>query len=379
MELSDVRAEFPITERFAFLNHAGVSSYNRRASRAVQAHIEQAQTQPMDLFFDQLNAVTIQFKERVAMLIGAAGPGEIVEMPNVATGINTIAQSLPLRAGDNVLVLDGDYPANVYPWLNLAPKGVLVKWVPQHGGGLDLDRLAARIDGRTRAIALSTAMFATGFHNDMAAVGALCRQHDLFFVVDAIQTLGAFPLDVEACHIDFVACGSQKWLLSAPGSGFLYCRRERLPELQAGSYVGALSTVDPSNFLDYNFTLQPTADRFLIGTPNIQGKIALNATLELLLEIGPERIAERVLGITGVLIEDLQARGYRIVSNLQPQHRSGIVIVDVPNPQAAYERLLAANVVTSVRGGGLRVAPHFYNSEEDVLRVGEVLGNYGQP
>lgn len=375
MELSNVRKEFPITERYAFLNHAGISSFNCRASQAVKAHIEQSQTQPLDLFIAEVNGVTTELKQRVAALIGAPSPDDIVEMSNVATGINTVAQSLPLRAGDNVLVLEGDYPANIYPWLNLAPRGVLVKWVPQHAGGLDLNRLEARIDGRTRAIALSTAMFATGFRNDMVAVGALCRKHDLFFVVDAIQTLGAFPLDVEACQIDFVACGSQKWLLSAAGAGFLYCRRERLPQLQGGAYVGASSTVDAYNFLDYNFTLQPTVDRFLIGTPNLMGRVALNATLGLLLEVGPEQIAERVLEVTGVFIEDMQARGYQIISNLEQQHRSGIVIVDVPDPQAAYTRLLAENVVTSVRGAGLRIAPHFYNSDADVLRVGEVLGN----
>lgn len=375
MELSNVRKEFPITERYAFLNHAGISSFNCRASQAVKAHIEQSQTQPLDLFIAELNGVTAELKQRVATLIGAPSPDDIVEMSNVATGINTVAQSLPLRAGDNVLVLEGDYPANIYPWLNLASQGVLVKWVPQHAGGLDLNRLEARIDGRTRAIALSTAMFATGFRNDMAAVGALCRKHDLFFVVDAIQTLGALPLDVEACQIDFVACGSQKWLLSAAGAGFLYCRRERLPQLQGGAYVGASSTVDAYNFLDYNFTLQPTVDRFLIGTPNLMGRVALNATLGLLLEVGPDQIAERVLDVTGVFIEDMQARGYHIISNLEQQHRSGIVIVDVPDPQAAYTRLLAENVVTSVRGAGLRIAPHFYNSDADVLRVGEVLGN----
>ena len=375
MDLSNYRAEFPIAERFAFLNHAGISSLNRRAALALQAHMEQAQTMRLDRFFEEFIATTAELKARIVALIGAASPDEIVTMPNVATGINTVAQSLPLRAGDNVLVLDGDYPANVYPWLNLAPKGVLTKVVPQHAGGLDLERLVARIDGRTRALALSTAMFATGFRNDMAAIGALCRERNLYFVVDAIQTLGAFPINVEACHIDFLACGSQKWLLSTAGSGFLYCRRERMDELQAGAYVGASSTVDAANFLDYNFTLQLTAERFSLGTPNLMGRVALHATLGLLLEIGVEHIAERVLQVTDVLIEDLQARGFRILSNMAPEHRSGIVIVEVPDPQAAYDQLLAADVITSVRGAGLRVAPHFYNSDVDVLRVGEVLGN----
>lgn len=375
MDLINYRTEFPIAERFAFLNHAGISSLNRRAALALQTHMERAQTTRQDRFFEELTATAAELKAHIVSLIGAASPDEIVEMPNVATGINTVAQSLPLRAGDNVLVLDGDYPANIYPWLNLAPRGVLTKVVPQHAGGLDLDRLVVRIDGRTRAIALSTAMFATGFRNDMAAVGALCRERNLFFVVDAIQTLGAFPINVEACHIDFLACGSQKWLLSTAGAGFLYCRRERMDELQSGAYVGASSTVDAANFLEYNFTLQSTAERFSLGTPNLMGRVALHATLGLLLEIGVEHIAERVLQVTGVLIEDLQARGYRILSNLALEHRSGIVIVEVPDPQAAYDRLLAANVITSVRGAGLRVAPHFYNSDADVLRVGEVLGN----
>jgi selenocysteine lyase/cysteine desulfurase len=294
-------------------------------------------------------------------------------MPNTAAGINTAALSLPLRAGDNVLVLEGDYPAVIYPWLNLAPRGVLVKWVPQVDGGLDLETLKARIDNRTAAIALSTAMFATGFKNDIAALGALCRERRIYFVVDAIQTLGAFPLDVQACGIDFLSCGSQKWMLSIPGSGFLYCRHELLDELQLGAYVGTTSTVDPFNFLDYNFTLQPSAERFNIGTPNIAGMVGLNAAMGLIQEAGPAHIAERVLALTDTLIAGLQRRGCRIHSNLDPAHRSGIVIVEVADPPATYERLLAAGVVTSPRGAGLRIAPHFYNTEEEVLRVGAVL------
>jgi len=375
MDFSTYRSIFPITAEYAFLNHASISPYSTRVTEAVAAHTQTMQTQPFDHLRDTLLDLISRFKLQVAHLINAASPDEIVAMPNTAMGINTAAASLPLRPGDNVLVLDGDYPANIYPWLNLAPRGVLVKWVPQHNGGLDLDRLAARIDKRTRVIALSSAMFATGFRNDLASVGALCQERGIYFVVDAIQTLGAFPIDVQACHIDFLACGSQKWLLSAPGSGFLYCRQGLLDELQLGAYVGAASTVDPFNFLDYNFTLQHSAERFSLGTPNIMGMVALDATLALLLEAGMSQIGEHVLALTDVVIDDLQARGYRILSNQGPAHRSGIVIAEVPNPQAAYEQLLAANVVTSVRGAGLRIAPHFYNTDADVLRVGEVLGD----
>lgn len=373
MDLSDYRALFPITQRYAFLNHASVSAPGRHVTDAVAAHLRRAQEVPFERLLPEVQADLDTFKARVATLIGAARADEVVPMGGTAAGINTAANSLPLRAGDNVLVLDGDYPAVIYPWLNLAPRGILTKWAPQRNGGLDLDVLASRIDSHTRVVSLSTAMFSTGFRNDIAAVGALCRERGIYFVVDGIQTLGAFDLDVRACAIDFLACGSQKWLLGAPGGGFLYCRHELLDELQPGAYVGTASTVDPLNFLDYNFTLQPTSERFSLGTPNLLATVALSASLGLLLDAGIERISERVLSLTGTLVSDLQRRGYRVLSDLAPEHRSGIIVIEVEEPVEAARRLLDAGVVASARGAGLRVSPHFYNSEDDVLRVGEEL------
>ncbi len=374
LDVGSYRALFPIAERYAFLNHASVAPLSSRASEAVRSWLDQLATEPVDHLREDMEALTERLKTRLAALIGAARPDEIVPMAGTAAGINTAANSLPLRTGDNVLVLDGDYPANIYPWLNLAPRGILTKWVPQRAGGLDLDLLEARIDSHTRVVALSSAMFATGYRNDLASVGELCRRRGIYFVVDGIQSLGALELDVQACGIDFLACGSHKWLLGSPGSGFLYCRHELLDELQLGAYVGAFSTVDSWSFLDYNFTLQPSSERFSLGTPNILGMAALEASVGLLLEVGVDTIQARILTLTDTLVGDLERRGYHVLLNRAPEHRSGIVVVDVPDPQASYERLLAAGVVTSVRGAGLRLSPHFYNSEDDVLRVGEVLG-----
>jgi cysteine desulfurase / selenocysteine lyase len=374
VDLSSYRADFPITEQYAFLSHASFSPYNRRVTDAISEHLLQVQRGRPDQQIAAILALGQQLRERAAQLINAAQPGEIVPMPDTATGINTAANSLPLRPGDNVLIVEGDYPANVYPWLNLAPRGVLTKWVPQHMGGVDLERLTARIDNRTRVIAVSSAMFATGFRNDLAAIGALCRERGIFFVVDAIQTLGAFPIDVQACGIDFLAAGGQKWLLSTPGSGLLYVRGEIMDELQPGAYVGATSVVDPVNFLDYNFTLQPTADRFTLGTPNLLNNVALHAALGLLLEVGIERIAGRIIELTDRLIAGLQERGFTILSNLDSQHRSGILIVEVDEPEQTAARLAEAGVITTPRGAGLRFAPHFYNNETDIDRALDALG-----
>ncbi len=376
-ELSDYRSEFPITEHYAFLSHAAVSSPSRRVSTALHAYLEQAQHQS---FWDAMNnwlKLRDQLRGRIARFINARGSDEVIVMPNTATSINTAAVSLPLKEGDNVLVLDGDYPANIYPWQALAYRGVLTKVVPQHQGGLDLNILEQRIDRRTRVIALSTAMFASGFRNDIEAVGRLCKERGIYFVVDAIQTVGAFPLDVQACNIDFLACGSQKWLLSTPGHGFLYCRRELFPELEPHAYVGASSVVDPLNFLDYNLTLPDDAQRFEVGTHNMPGTVAMDAAIALLEEVGVEHISQHILRLIDTLINDLSERGYTFAASTAPEHRSGIVVVQVPDAKTLCQKFNQEGIIVTPRGGGVRVAPHFYNTFEEVLRVGEVLDAAG--
>ncbi len=372
-DFSAYRAEFPITERYIFLSHAAVSPLNRRVQAAVQAYLDQAAHEPFTAVFPKVIAQFAELKQRLARLINAASPDEIVLMPNTAAGINTAAVSLPLHPGDNVLVLDGDYPANVYPWQQLAYRGVLTKVVPQHNGGLELELLVRRIDHRTRVIALSTAMFATGFRNDLAAVGQICRERGIYFVVDAIQTLGAFPLDVQAWHIDMLACGSQKWLLSTPGSGFLYVRRELIRDLVPGAYVGAASSVSGQNYLDYNLTLPETAERFTLGTPNVANNLALLAAVTMLQEVGIERIERQINTLVAALIDDLRERGYRLAADTAPEHRSGIVVALVENPTAVAHRLTETGIVVTPRGAGVRIAPHFYNTLDEVLRVGEAL------
>jgi selenocysteine lyase/cysteine desulfurase len=369
------RPLFPITERCAVFNHAGVSPLNTRALAAMQAFNEKTAREPFGDFREEVEAQQRDLRQRFATLVNARSADEIVLMPNTATGINIAALSLPLRPGDNVLLLDGDYPANIYPWMNLARRGVLTKIVPARGGGLDLDLLQSRIDSHTRVIAMSTVVFATGFRNDIEAVGRICKERGIYLVVDGIQSLGALPFDVQAANVDFLAAGSQKWLLGPIGGGFLYVRRELIDELVAGPYVGAASVVDSQNFLDYNFTLHPTAERFNLGSSGIMNQLGLRASLSLIQEVGIERVAERVLMLAGVAIGDLQERGYRISGDTAPEHRSGIVIVEVDDPVAACARLHEAGIVCIPRGKGFRIAPHFYNTEEEVLRVGEVLGN----
>lgn len=367
------RELFPIAKRLAVFNHAGVSPLNTRAVAAMNAFNEQCLMFSLNEFRDETTTTLNDLRQRFATLVNARSIDEIVLMPNTAAGINTAALSLPLRPGDNVLVLDGDYPANIYPWMNLAHRGVLTKFVPARNGGLDLDVLVSRIDSHTRVIAMSTVVFATGFRNDLVAVGQICKERGIFFVVDGIQSLGALPFDVQAANVDFLAAGSQKWLLGPIGGGFMYVRREILDQLVPGAYVGAASTVDPWNFLDYNFTPLPTAERFNLGSQNMLGMYGVRASLEMIQEAGIEHVAERVLMLAGVAIGDLQERGFTLSASTAPEHRSGIVIPEVADPVASCAKLEAAGIICIPRGRGVRIAPHFYNTEEEVLRVGKVL------
>lgn len=367
------RKLFPVTEHLAYFNHAGVSPVNTRAVAAMNAFNEQTSQRS----FGEIRAEAMErmndLRQRFATLVNARSVDEIALMGSTAMGINTAALSLPLRPGDNVLVLDGDYPANIYPWMNLAHRGVLTKFVPARDGGLDLDLLASRIDSHTRVITMSTVVFATGFRNDLVAVGQICKQRGIFFVVDGIQSLGALPFDVQAANVDFLAAGSQKWLLGPIGGGFLYVRRELLDQLVPGAYVGAGSVVSGANFLDYNFTPLPTAERFNLGSSNMLGQYGVHASLALIQEIGVEQIAERVLMLAGVAIGDLQERGFTLSAATAPEQRSGIVIPHVADPAAASAALERAGIICIPRGKGIRIAPHFYNTEEEILRVGEVL------
>jgi len=312
-------------------------------------------------------------RQALGQLINAS-PEEIALVQNTAEGINIGAHAIPFQPGDNVILCDMEYPANVYPWLNLERRGVEARIIPHREGGLALDDLEATLDERTKAIAVSSVEFLTGFRNDLQSIGKLCRARGIYFVVDGIQSLGVIPLDVRECQIDLLSCGGPKWLMGPCGQGFLFCRQELLEEM-IPAYAGATSVVDFLNFRDYDLTFLPDAKRFELGTNNLVGEVGLLASVNLLLEVGIEEIRRWTLHLTAVLIEDLQKRGYQIASCLRPEHRSAIVSFSTPDVEAAYEKLIANKVIVALRENYIRVSPHCYNTEEEVLQVGQVLGD----
>ena len=375
MKLEELRQEFPLTQEYTYLNHAAISPLPGRTRAAMTRFIEKRRF--VGQAWEEYETLDQDLRQSLGQLINAS-PEEIALVQNTAEGLNIAAHAIPFQPGDNVVFCDMEYPANVYAWLNLERRGVEARIVPHREGGLALDDLEAHLDQRTRVVAASSVEFLTGFRNDLQSIGELCKARGIYFVVDGIQSLGVIPLDVRECQIDLLSCGGPKWLMGPCGQGFLFCRQELIEEMRP-AYAGATSVVDFLNFRDYDLTFLPDAKRFELGTPNLAGIVGLLASVNLLQEVGIEEIRRWTLHLTDVLIDDLQQRGYQIASCLRPEHRSAIISFTTPDVQAdgqthtGYDKLIAHKVIVSLRENYIRVSPHCYNTEEEVLRVGQVL------
>jgi selenocysteine lyase/cysteine desulfurase len=323
---------------------------------------------------DKHEHLSDDLRDALARLTSAT-PGEIALVQNTSEGLNIIANALPLETGSNVIFCDMEFPSNVYPWMDLERRGIEARCVPHDGGGLTIDRLEAHADEHTRVVAVSSVEFLTGFRTDLAALGNWCRKHDAYLVVDGIQSLGALPVDVRAYQIDFLSCGGPKWLMGPAGQGFLYCRQELIDHLQP-PFAGCISVAGWEDWRDYDLTFLSSASRFELGCANFVGQVGLLAAVRFLLNVGIETIERWLLHLTDLLIADLEQRGYDIASNRAHKRRSSIVSFSVPGDVAsAYEQLTRAGLVISRREHYIRISPHCYNTEEEILRVGETLGN----
>jgi selenocysteine lyase/cysteine desulfurase len=376
MDWSALREEMPVTRRWAFFDHAAVAPLPARAQRALAEWAA-------DLAANGVANEPARSRrvEEVRGLCGRllnADPLDIAFVKNTSEGIGIVAEGYPWRPGDNVVTAEDEYPANRYPWLNLAARGVEVRAVPSRGGRLSLDDLRAAMDARTRVVTLSFVEFATGFRNDLDAVGALCRERGVHFFVDAIQGLGVLPLDVRATPVDFLAADGHKWLLGPEGAGIFYVRRE-LVDLLHPVGVGWNSVVGARDFARVDFRLKPHAGRWESGSLNVAGIFALGASLELLLGLGVPAVAARVLELTDYLCARAAAAGLEVFSSRAPAERSGIVSLAAPGADVRelVRRCLQRGVVVNRRAGRLRVSPHCYNTTEEIDRLLSVVRGQG--
>lgn len=365
LDVAALRAEMPITRQYAFMDHAAVAPISGPAASAMRRFIDEAENHAYAR--GGLYPETKRVRQLCAKLLNCH-PEETTFIKNTSEGISYVANGLQFSKGDNIVTTGVEFPANIYPWMNLSSQGVHLKMVPEDKGRIPLERLVELIDSRTRLVTVSAVQFGSGFRTDLAALGNICQQRGVLFFVDAIQALGCVPIDVRAMKIDFLSADGHKWLLGPEGAGIFYCRHELLGLLKP-THIGWLGFKDPMSFGRYEMNFRDDARRFDGGSYNIAGIWGLGASVEWILQIGVDRIWARVQELTDRLAKGVQEKGYRLVSSRNPAEASGIVSF-VSNTQD-HTRLVnhlrqEYRTVVASRVGRIRVSPHFYNTEEEI-------------
>lgn len=368
------RSEFPWTADHIFLNHASTGPLPERARRALLEFTNDRAT-PFRLPDPRLQGILADARSRAARLINA-DVAEIALTTNTSFGLNLAARMLPFARGDRVIVSAGEFPANVFPWKGIADRGVTLELLPLTAEGWpDEARMLERLrDPAVRALAVSHVQFHTGYRVDLDRLGAAARANGSFLVVDAIQALGQIPFDVRRTPVDVLACGGQKWLLSPWGSGFCYVRRELVPRLVSpwAGWTAFEGTQDFTTLCDYGGAPLADARRYELVTLPFQDLLGMVQALDLLDELGVDRIEQHLREIGRPVLEWTRERGIRLRSP-EGARGSGMICLAADDVAGALPALQAAGITASVREGALRLSPHGYNTREELQRVVEVL------
>lgn len=357
-----------MTRQYAYLNSAAVAPLSARARSAMQ-RLMRDQAEHGAAHYEAWFATYEACRVAAAKLLGASAD-EIALVSNTSAGLSTVAAGLRAGPGDNVVVPEREFPANVYPWMAL--QGVEVRQARKVAGRLPAEEVAKVVDARTRAVSVSFVDWLTGHRADLRAIGEVAHAHGALFVVDAIQGLGALPLDVAACGIDALAADGHKWLCGPEGAGILYVRREARERI-APTRPSWLSVRHPTRFLQYDMAPAATARRYQDGTPNTCGIYGLRAAIELILEIGIEEIAARVRALAALVRDGAHAKGIALACDAEGDEASGITSLLLEDAAVYATALERRKVLVAAREGCLRVATHHFNDEGDVERLLEAF------
>jgi len=360
----ELENEFPQAPGLRYLNHAAVAPWPRRASSAVSQFAEQNATLGAR-DYPQWLKIENRLRERLARLLNAPTSADVALVKNTSEALSFVAFGLDWRAGDQIVISDEEFPSNRVVWEALQPQGVEVIQVSLAGADPEADLLAA-CTPRTRLLAISAVQYASGIRLDLDRLGHGCEQRGVLLCIDAIQQLGALPFDVQQSRCAFAMADGHKWMLGPEGLGVFYCRSDLRPQLKLHEY-GWHMLEHAGDYDRGDWQPARSARRFECGSPNMLGAVALEASLSLLEEVGMHQVAaslnERMEWLRAGL---RQLPGIELLSPAQPERSAGIVTFRLAGSanQALFEQLRAEQVVCALRGGGIRLSPHFYTPAE---------------
>ncbi len=374
------RDQMPVTRQWAYFDHAAVAPLSAPAADTLNDYTDVAATSG-DVKWLEWSAKVESLRSLTAELIHCEKE-EVALVPNTTAGINFVAGGYPWQSGDNVVLPEGEFPSNHYPWLNLTTRGVEVKVVPRCDGRVEVDDLITAIDERTKLISVSWVGYASGFRIDLPRLVERAHERGVLVFVDAIQGMGMYPLDLRTCDVDFLSADGHKWMLGPEGAGVAVIRRRHLPLLRCEN-VGWASVQNAHLFASGELELRDDAGRFETGSANMPGLMAFAASLEMFVEVarrhGDGAIGERVLERAARLRSLIAERGGTLLFENSPAetHGSGIVTftVEGESPSDFRSRAIENGVVVSCRGGGVRASVHVYNDDADLLRLADLISN----
>ncbi len=377
-DFNALRSLFPAARKLCYLNSAGVAPISRPVADAMVKATRECLSYGASRYAEKLYAEILGARSEAAALLSCATE-DIALVKNTSEGISTVALGLEWRRGDKVVVPEGEFPANLYPWMNLAGKGVEVVRVPMKNGRLSGEGFKNALSQKgVRLLAVSAVEYGSGFRNDIEFLGQLCASKGIFFFVDAIQMLGWKELKPRDYSIDALAADGHKWICGPEGAGILYVS-EKARGMVAPSLIGWNNVKNPLDFSSEAFIFKDDAGRYESGSFPVVPVAGLGASLKLLNGAGVEKIEKRVLALSDYAAEGLLKRDFRLFSSRREGEKSPIVSFFPRNgvkPGVLQAALLKRGVLTAARGDALRISPHFFNNEADLDFFFDILDEF---
>jgi len=366
------RSYFPhLKNGIIYFNHASTAPINTLMKNRIDEFLKERSDYALDDYW-AFKAVADETKSMLGKMINCSGE-RIAFLDNTTNGIIWLAQGIDWKSGDRIILNDVEFPANVYPFLQLKEKGVEIDFIKSSNGIVTAEEIIDAIKPETKLLSISFVQFLSGYRIDLEKIGRVCKEKKIIFSVDSIQGLGAIRLDVEKFNIDFLANGTQKWMLGLQGLAFIYVRKE-LQDKMKSAPIGWLAVKDAWNLLNFDLTTKETGERFQPGTLNNLGIYAFNSSMKLFKEFGFDEIEKRILSNSKYFIEKLAKIGYKSpLVSFPEMHLSGIVSFRSQDAQKIFDILSQKKIVCSLREGYIRFAPHFYNTKQDIDYVVDAL------
>ncbi len=372
-EINEIRKLFPHTHNGSIhMNHAAISPLPRPVKEALDKCIEERYSGAIENF-EKVKLLIGQTRQNIAEYIHA-DPDQITFTGNTSDAISAVANGLDWNSGDEIILNTMEFPANVQPFRRLESQGVILRYVPHRNHTITANDIRSYVTPKTKLVSVSAVQYLSGYRADLEAIGSLCKDKNILFVVDGIQALGATPVDVKLCHIDALGTGAHKWLMAPMGIGFLYLSKKMQSKLSPVK-TGWLSVDDPWALTEFNQPWLPVSSHLETGTPNLIGITGLGSSLQLFKSIGIELIESQILHLTGVIIsklEENQKATIKLITPADNRRRMGIVsfaLVKNVDHQEVLTELKKKKINISSRENYFRISPHFYNTDQEIEKV----------